>query len=42
MAIYGVGAYYDEDVSSDFISQNIVDVGWDHANAPDLHQFMRL
>lgn len=28
MAIYGVGAYYDRDVSTDFINQNIVGVGW--------------
>jgi hypothetical protein len=41
MAIYGVGAYYDEDVSGDFISNNLVGVGWPYQDAADLHQFMR-
>ncbi len=41
MAIYGIGAYYDEDVSSQFVSANLVGVGWDSNDAPDLHQFLR-
>ena len=41
MAIYGVGAFYEEDVSPDFISKNLVGVGWEQTDAPDLHQFMR-
>ncbi len=41
MAIYGIGAYYHEDVSPQFVSANIVGVGWDSSDAPDLHQFLR-
>jgi hypothetical protein len=41
MAIYGVRAFYDYDVSADFISKNLVGVGWGQNDAPDLHQFMR-
>ena len=41
MAIFGVGAYYEQDVSQDFIQANLVGVGWDAADAPELHQFMR-
>ena|ERR1700722_9193684 len=41
MAIYGVGAFYEEDVSSQFISNNLVGVGWSYQRASDLHQFMR-
>jgi hypothetical protein len=41
MTIYGVGAFHNEDVSSDFIAKNLVGVGWDQNDAPDLHQFVR-
>ncbi len=41
MAIYGIGAYYEEDVSGRCIAENLVGVGWDATDAPDLHQFMR-
>lgn len=41
MAIYGVGAYYDKDVSSDFISQNLVGVGWDTQDAPELQEYFQ-
>jgi hypothetical protein len=41
MAIFGVGAYYDEDVSQEFIRANLVGVGWNANEAPELHQFMR-
>jgi len=40
MAIYGIGAYYDEDVSPDFISHNLAGVGWSFADAPELHKFI--
>ncbi len=40
MAIFGIGAYYDEDVSAEFIQANIVGVGWNVKDAPELHQFM--
>ncbi|WP_286850429.1 MULTISPECIES: hypothetical protein [Sphingobacterium] len=41
MAIYGVGAYYDRDVSSDFINQNLVGVGWDATDAPELQDYFQ-
>jgi hypothetical protein len=41
MAIFGIGAYYEEDVSQDFIKANLVGVGWAANDAPELHQFMR-
>ena len=41
MAIYAIGAYYDEDVSGEFIANNIAGPGWDNSEAPELHQFIR-
>ena len=41
MAIFCIGAYYDEDVSQDFIKANIIGVGWNSTDAPELHQFVR-
>ncbi len=41
MAIFAIGAYYDKDVSSEFISNNIAGPGWDLEEAPELHQFVR-
>ncbi|MFJ2682199.1 hypothetical protein ACIOYV_00500 [Pseudomonas sp. NPDC087342] len=41
MAIYAIGAYYDEDVSVKFISQAIAGPGWGVEKAPELHQFVR-
>ncbi|MEO0554814.1 MAG: hypothetical protein AAF149_16525 [Bacteroidota bacterium] len=41
MAVYGVGAYYDRDVSSDFINQNLVGVGWSTTDAPELQEYFR-
>jgi hypothetical protein len=41
MAIYAIGAYYDEDVSKEFIANNIAGPGWDMTRAPELHQFIR-
>ncbi|HHT00697.1 MAG TPA: hypothetical protein ENK73_07565 [Thiomicrospira sp.] len=40
MAIFAVGAYYDEDVSDDFIKNNIAGPGWSKLDAPELHQFV--
>lgn len=40
MAIYGIGAYYDKDVSSDFITHNLAGVGWSFVDAPELHKFI--
>jgi len=41
MAIYGIGAYHDEDVSPRFIDNNLVGVGWRSVDAPELHEFIR-
>ena len=42
MAIYGVGAYYDgDDVSGDFITNNLVGVGWDASDAPELQEYFK-
>ena len=41
MAIFGIGAYYEEDVSQDFIKRNLVGIGHSVRNAPELYQFMR-
>ena len=40
MAIYGIGAYYDKDVSHDFISHSLVGIGWSFEDAPELHKFI--
>lgn len=41
MAIFAIGAFYDEDVSKQFIQESLVGVGWDDGDAPELHQFIR-
>ena len=41
MAIYGVGAYYDHDVSDDFVASQIVGVGWDSTDAPELEEYFK-
>ena len=41
MAIYGIGAFISSgDVSNQFIASNLVGVGWDHQDAPELHQYV--
>lgn len=41
MAIYGIGAFYDEDVSEEFISNELIGVGWDSTDAPELQEYLR-
>ena len=41
MAVYGVGAYYDVDVSNDFINQDLIGVGWDSVEAPELQEYFQ-
>ena len=41
MAIYGIGAYYQADVSAEFIVNNIAGTNWDDISAPELHRFIR-
>ena len=40
MAIYGLGAYYQQDVTSEFLSNEIACVGWDITDAPALCNMM--
>lgn len=40
MAIFGIGAYYDEDVSAQFIQHSIAGPGWDELKAPELFQYV--
>lgn len=44
MAIYGIGArYYGwKDMSSEFIDNKIVGIGWDYYDAPDLHEYLTI
>ena len=41
MAIFGVGAYYEEDVSGDFIKHAVVGVGWRSNDAPELQEYFK-
>ncbi len=42
MAIYGVGAYYEDgDVSLEFINKNIIGTGWGIDKAPELHGYFK-
>lgn len=41
MAIYGIGAYYDQDVSREFIKNSIVGIGWDVSSAPELYEYVK-
>lgn len=40
MAIFGIGAYYHEDVSQGFIDNSIAGLGWDETDAPELFQYV--
>jgi len=41
MAIYGIGAYQDADVSQEFLSNNLIFIGWDATDAPELAQYIQ-
>jgi hypothetical protein len=41
MAIFGIGAYYESDVTEGFISNNLVGVGWDSSEAPELQEYFK-
>ena len=41
MAVFGIGAYYDEDVSSDFISEECACIGWGKTEASSLYEMLR-
>lgn len=42
MAIYGIGAYYDNnnDVSEDFVHRGVACVGWSRKDAPAIHRLL--
>lgn len=39
MAIFGIGAFYDGDVSDEFIDNNLIGTGWTNVDAPELHEY---
>jgi hypothetical protein len=40
MAIFGIGAYYDgDDVSEEFIDNELIGTGWTITDAPELHNY---
>lgn len=41
MAIFGIGAFYDVDVSEDFIEQNVACIGWSEKDASTLYNILR-
>lgn len=41
MAVFGIGAYYDEDVSSDFIIEECACIGYDKTDASSLYEMLR-
>ena len=41
MAIFGIGAYYNRDVSNNFLEQGCACVGWSEENAPPAHAILR-
>jgi len=41
MAIFGIGAFYDRDVSNEFITKGIACIGWNENEAPTLHNILR-
>lgn len=40
MAIFGLGAWYGEDVTDAFIANGVACVGWSNRDAPALHKIM--
>lgn len=41
MAIFGIGAYYDRDVSRDFLEHSCACVGWPEGDDPPAHAILR-
>lgn len=40
MSVWGIGAFYESDVSEKFISQGCACIGWNKADAPSLYQML--
>ena len=41
MAIFGIGAFYKEDVSEDFLVNDCACIGWSEEKAPPAHAILR-
>lgn len=41
MAVFGIGAHYDKDVTQDFLSGGFACVGWKEKDAPPAHAILR-
>ena len=41
MAVFGIGAYFDEDVSSDFITEECACIGYGKSEANSLYEMLR-
>jgi len=41
MAVFGIGAYHDHDVTPDFLKQHCACVGWKEEQAPPAHGLLR-
>ena len=41
MAIFGLGAFYEEDMTDLFLSNEVACIGWNYNDAPSLHKLMR-
>lgn len=41
MAIFGMGAFYEEDVTDSFWLNGVACIGWSYEDAPTLHRLMR-
>lgn len=41
MAMYGLGARYETDVTDVFVQNELACVGWNYEDAPSLHEIMR-
>ena len=41
MAIFGIGAFYEEDMTDSFLSSEVACIGWSYKDAPSLYRLMR-
>jgi hypothetical protein len=40
LAIFGIGAWYGEDVTNTFLKKQVACIGWDEQDAPSLHRMI--
>jgi hypothetical protein len=41
MAIFGIGAYFNKDVSAEFIRHSIIGISWNIKTASDIHEYIK-